>query len=151
VIPIESLLYKRRKPTHTIDYPSLVFLAEATEEPFQEVTVVTLKSHYNDLCQEMAIQKVQYPNDGEIWEAEVQQMAERLMDTGGITVREFVEVGDDRNVTIAIDADTITDSEVDKALGYLAEAKIPGTTYFGSYQVYSSTDIKEVINATVEH
>ncbi len=121
------------------------------EEPFQEVTVVTLKSHYNDTCQEMAIQKVNYSNDSKLWEDKVQQTAEHIMNSGGITVREFVSVGEDRNVIVAIDADSITDIEVDTALGYLAEAEIPGTTYFGDYQTYSAAAIREVMCATVEY
>ncbi len=128
-----------------------MFLAEATEEPFQEVTVVTLKSHYNDTCQELAIQKVKYSNDSELWEAEVQRVAENIMNSGSVTVREFVSVGEDRNAIIAIDVDIITDSEVDIALGYLAEAEIPGTTYFGSYQTYTAAAINEVMHATVKY
>ncbi len=151
MIPSERHLYKRKKSSCNIDFPSLVFFAEATEEPFQEVTVVTLKSHYNDTCQELAIQKVKYPNDSELWEVKVQQMAENIMNSGSVTVREFVSVGEDRSAVIAIDVDIITDSAVDIALGYLAEAEIPGTTYFGNYQTYSASAIEEVTYATVEH
>ena len=141
---MNDFLYKKEHAPTTIDWANLVFFAEAHEEPFQEVSVITLKSHYNDLCHEQAVVQVHHFNDRTI-----HSRAIIIMNSGTVSVQEFVNVNEDRSVVIAIDADTITDHEVDVALGYLAEAEIPGITYFGEGRTYDSEAIKGAFDATI--
>jgi hypothetical protein len=148
VIPIEPLLYKSEKPISKIDFPSLVFYAEAEAEPFQDVTVITLQSHYVDVCYDCAMEQAENYDDVDEWATYIQERAFGIMDSGQIIVQEFVDVKEDRSVVIAMDADTITDEVVDLALGYLSRAKMPGLTFFGNHNTYRSETIKGFTNAT---
>lgn len=140
---MNNLLYKRDRQ-RTIDWAGLVFHASAHGDRFQELTVVTLKSHYKDVCYEEALGHVAYAGDEQQWYDSIQRHAEWLMNQGTVYVREFIRVNEDRNVTVAIHATTITDTEIDVALSYLADAEIPGIVYIGELHTFTSEQIKEM-------
>ncbi len=77
-----------------INWPNLVFLAEAEREPFADVQIITLYSHCLNLAEEMNL---------------------GLVD---IEESEQVEVFEDR-VQIVVDAETVDDEAVTKALDLL--------------------------------
>ena len=140
---MNNLLYKRDRQ-HTIDWAGLVFHASAHGDKFQELTVVTLKSHYKDLCYEEALGRVAYAGDEQQWYDSIQRHAEWLMNQGTVHVREFIRVNEDRDVTVAIHATAITDAEIDIALSYLEKAEIPGIVYVGDFYTFTSDQIKEL-------
>lgn len=148
---MNKLLYKRDRQ-QKIDWAGLVFHASAHGDRFQELTVVTLKSHYKDICYEEALRHIAYAGDEQQWYDSIQRHAEWLMNQGDIFVREFVRVDEDRNATVAINAAAITDAEIDIALSYLADAEIPGTAFIGEFYTFTSEHIKEMDTheATIE-
>ena len=140
---MNDLLYKRDKK-RTIDWAGLVFHASAHGDKFQELTIVTLKSHYKDLCYEEALGHVAYAGDEQQWYDSIQRHAEWLMNQGTVYVREFIRVNEDRDALVAINAPVITDAEIDTALTYLEKAEIPGIVYVGDFYTFTSEQIKEM-------
>lgn len=146
-----NFLYTRKQPEKkgAINWPELVFYAEAAGEGFQELTITTLKSHYNSTCQEAAVASVAYMGDDDLWQERIQLRAEWEMDNGNYLVQEHVRVDKDLNAYVVIDADIITDTEVDIALTWLEQTNIPGERNFGDPKSFTSQQIKEIqYNAT---
>jgi len=79
-----------------ISWPDLVFLAEAEREPFSDVQIITLYSHCLNLAEEMELS------------------------LPCIEQSEQVEVFEDR-VQIVVDAETVDDDAVVRALNFLTE------------------------------
>lgn len=103
--------------------PDLVFLAEADNEEFEAVKVITLQQYYKDKAYD------------EAWDAIYK--IEELEDTANIICnlqyskkKEFVEIYQNR-VIIGINAKTITDQEINKSLAYLVSIEdfTPGEIY----------------------
>jgi len=142
---MNDLLYKRKQNTKAkINWPDLVFYAEATEEPFEELTVTTLKSHYGSLCEEVAVGCVAFTGDEKSWYTKVQERAEWEMDNGNITVREHIRIDNNLNAYAVIDADAITDKEVERALTWLEQVDIPGKKEFGDPKSFTSKQVREI-------
>lgn len=143
---MSNLLYKRHPSENKghINWPELVFYAEGAREGFQEVSITTLKSHYNSICQEVAVGSVEYTGDDEAWFEAVRKRAEWEMDNSSWFVREHVAVDEQKNVNIVIDVDLIDDVVVELALSMLEEADIPGRTDFGEPKTFTSQQIREI-------
>lgn len=142
---MDDLIYKRKaRPTPHINWPKLVFYAEAFGEGFEELTIMTLKSYYNSVCQEAAVAVVPFSGDEDVWFRQVQERAEQEMNSGECRVREFVKVDEQMNATVCINADIITDKEIDIALTWLEQADIPGEQYFGEWKTFTAEQIKEI-------
>jgi hypothetical protein len=136
-------------------------MASAENEPFYELRVITLKSHFNDLCQELAMSSVEYWGEeddstwlmsmeymaqhDDSWADRVQQQAFNVIDTGKVFVKEFVDVKIDMSTTVALDVDEITDDSITTALAYLERSAIPGKTLFGESITYTSSEIREML------
>lgn len=84
----------KSQPKSNISWPDVVFLAEAEKEAFADVQIITLYSH----C--------------------LNQAEEQDLPLDKIQASEYVEVFEDR-VVIAVDADTVDDEAVAKALDLL--------------------------------
>lgn len=87
---------KKQSSKNNISWPDVVFFAEAEREPFADVQIITLYSHCLNISEEDNI-----PLDQ-------------------VFAGEFVRVFEDR-VVIAIDADTIDDDSIAKALDFLIQ------------------------------
>ena len=96
---------KDRVSIANIDWPSLVFLAEAEKEWFEEVTIVTLKSHYQTLVYDQAWEQTE-SLDG------LNSRAKSIMNSKTIQVQEYIKTNEDSSVEVCIDHDVITDKVV---------------------------------------
>lgn len=141
---MDEFLYTRKEIRGHINWPELTFYAEATGEQFEQLTVTTLKSYYESVCQEQAIEHVKHRGDGLEWQENVARYVTQLMNAGTIKVREFVRVDSNLNTLVVVDADTITDNEIDIALLWLEQAAIPGETFFGEPKTFTSQQIQEI-------
>jgi hypothetical protein len=99
------------------NWPDIVFAAEADREWFDEVTVVTLKSHYYDKVYDFAWNSINNPN-------QLEDTAKAVMDNGTIVVQEYIKINDEYGVEICLDRDKITDRVVEEALDLLMTVEI---------------------------
>lgn len=109
--------------------PNIVFGAEAEDEEFENVQVITLQQYYMDKCYEQAWDHVDSGSVEDL-EQELTEDAEIICGLNFANGREFVEIH--RNhVIIGINAKTITDQEINKALAYLVSVDdfTPGERY----------------------
>ena len=113
------------KATKT-DWPGIVFQAEAEREWFDEVTVVTLKSHYHDKVYDVA-----WANADMVKES-VDDTAKEIMKSGAITVREYIKIDDNYHVEVCVDRDKITDEVVEEALNKLIDIDIHSNLFMES-------------------
>lgn len=135
----EQLRQRVRKTA--IDWPDLVFTAGANDEPFQELTVITLRSLYDTKCHERAIAQV--PFNEHTWEEDIHKRANEIMDEGSIRVREMVAVDKGYKTLVVIDDKEVNDNTINKALSMLEQSKIPGVTYFGHFVAFTSVQMEE--------
>ena len=117
-------------------WPDLVFMAAGNDEEFQEVKITTLKSHYLDTVFDLAWKQIKNIED-------LQSRAEVIMDSGDISVREYVKVNGKYQVEICIDREIITDDAVEDALDLLVEMGIEPRSCieFGDRRTYDSAGI----------
>jgi len=146
---MNSLLYQpaehRRRIHKKIDWPELVFYAEGAGEPFQELTITTLKSDYVTLCQERAMHNICFFADDRDWFTRVKERSVYEMNSGVWKVREYVRVDDNYNVHACIDADAVTDTEVDIILARLEETPMPGEKFFSDPRTFTFEEIQDIL------
>ena len=119
-----------------INWPDLVFTAEAEREWFEDVTITTLKSEYAETVYEQAW------NQADTSEG-LEDRAKAIMDSGVVRVNEYIQIGENYSIKICIDREEITDEVVEEALDLLigvglgipARLKIGGERTFTSEQV----------------
>jgi len=114
-------------------WPDLVFMAAANDEEFEEVTITTLKSHYIDMVFDLAWKQITNPDD-------LQSRAKKIMDSGNVSVREYIKVNENYQVEICIDREMITDDIVEEALDLLVEVGVERNACieFGNRRTYDS-------------
>ncbi len=124
------------------NWPDLVFMAAGDDEEFQEVKITTLKSHYLDTVFDLAWKQINDSDDVHLEET-LMHRANEIMDSGNISVREYVKVNGKYQVEICIDRETITDAIVEEALDLLVEIGIEPRTCieFGNSRTYDSQGI----------
>lgn len=146
-----DLLYKKgtiqKKVANTntgLDWPSLTFEAALQGDDFQTLTIMTLISHYEMLCQEMAIFNIASlnPNDKD-WDKKIDQYAKKLMNSGSITVREQVTVDDNYHAVVIIDEPSIIDGTITRALQMLEQSNVPGATNFSEPKTFTYKEFLE--------
>lgn len=110
-------------------FPDIVFLAEADDEKFESVQVITLQQYYKDKAYEKAWDIVS-PNNLEELEKKIEEIAEIICHEEHAKAKEFIEIHDNR-VIIGLNTKTITDLEVNTGLQYLASIEdfTPGERY----------------------
>ena len=130
----------RRLNTRKINWPELVFYAEAEREPFANIHVVTLYSHCVGIALERMVGGLLTQGvtvlDADFSKKKYRDFLEDTLPT--IKAREFVEVESDR-VVVAVDRKTIDDFAIDRALEMIETIDdfAVGTNYeFGSYKQY---------------
>ena len=137
----KGTIQKKVASTNTgLDWAELTFEAALQGEDFQTLSIMTLTSHYEMLCQEMAIFHVSFINP-EDWEERVDQRTKEIMDSGNITVREQVTVDDNYHAVVIIDEPRIIDEVVVRALQMLEQSEIPGITHFSEPVTFTAKEI----------
>lgn len=105
-------------------FSDLVLLAEAEKEAFEPVQVITLQQYYKEKAYDKAWGMVDSVDS-------VEAVAQSICDDEYATGKEFVEIQKTR-VIIGINAKTVTDSQVDRALQLLVSIDdfTPGEFYY---------------------
>ena len=119
-----------------MDWADLIFLAEAEREWFEEVTVTTLKSHYENLAYQLAWEQAE-SIDG------LDSRARSIMNSGKVYVQEYIKVDENSSVEICLDRTEITDEVVEEALDLLIDVGITPNAHliFGEKKTFISEEI----------
>lgn len=108
---------KRRTCIHN-KFPDILFLAEAYDDPFTEVTIITLKQHFYELAIDEAWNKISSTSNPVQFFSELEQTANQILHTQFKTAKEFIRI-DNQTIHIGINAVQIDDNAVDKAVELL--------------------------------
>lgn len=108
--------------------PEIVFRAEADNEQFESVQVITLQQHYLDKAYELAWGLIS--NDPSNLEESINKAADIICKSDYAYKKEFVEIHKN-HVIIGVDAKIVTDKEINKGLAYLVSIEdfTPGERY----------------------
>jgi hypothetical protein len=117
-------------------FPDLVFLADADNEKFESVQVITLQQYYKDKAYEKVWDNIDsgYLKD---LEEKIEHAAKEICLQEHKKAKEFVEIHKN-HVTIGLNVKSITDEEVNLGLQYLASIEdfTPGERYeFGEEKI----------------
>jgi len=128
-----STSLKDRVSTLNTNWPELIFLAEAEQEWFEEVTIITLKTHYQTLVYDQAWEQAESLEG-------LNSRARDIMNSKSIQVQEYIKTNDDSSVEVCIDHEVITDQVVDEVLDLLAEVGITPNTHlnFGESKTFTA-------------
>ena len=109
------------RPTkNKLDWPEVILEAEASNEPFTNMNIVTAKSELLLMARSQAL--IFLTDKGKIYSDEaIDKLAEKLVDSGKINVREHAYIKDDRTI-VCLDVDVIDDDSIWTALDYVYEA-----------------------------
>lgn len=126
--------------TTPISWDALYFAAESHNEPFQDVNVITLKSHFVDKVYEEAIREV-----GLLDEQLLTKKVAKVIASQEIKVQEHVEVSP-RGIKVIINRNIIDDKATWDALDHVAVAleRLDGKTGivpFSEYFSFTAADI----------
>jgi len=118
------------------NWADLVFLAEANREGFEDLTITTLKSHYEDEVYARAWRLIKN-------EEELETRARIIMESGEVEVREFIKTNDDCEIVVCIDQPEVGDKTVEEVLDLLAEIGIKPNMHveFGPKMSYTYQDM----------
>lgn len=127
-----------------INWPDLVFYAEAEGMPYADVHVTTLRSH----CAGQALEQLLRQQTTSVLEMDLTTEENRLkyqQILASMPAREYIEILEDR-IVVAVDAEWIDDFAVDRALEMLetVDEFTVGTYYqFGSPIQYSYRQVDD--------
>lgn len=103
------------------DWPRVIFAAEATDEPFEDVNVVTAKAAFVNLALQAAAD-ILHTEGHTLTTEKVQKIACALVEARKVMVQEHVRVNQD-GITVCINVEDIEAETVPwKALDYVARA-----------------------------
>lgn len=129
-----------------IDWPSVIFTAEATRSPFEDAEVISTRQQYTELARLAAVETI-LKNQYELTLENVEQFARAISDQSKIFVQEYVEIGDEGNIIIGVDTlDIDSEQTLFHSLDMLKQALDaldgkPGTVYFGEKLQYQWNDV----------
>lgn len=129
-----------QQKSHNISWPDVYFTAEANRERFEDVNIVTLKSHLTEQAYDQAIHEVGISN-----ETKLRHRVNTILNSGQLRVTEHVEVRQD-SIRVVVDCENIDDETVWVALDMVASAldKLQGklgTVNFSGFKSYTVSDI----------
>jgi len=129
-----------------VNWPDLVFAAEANKEWFEEVTVVTLKSHYYAKAYEAAWSQINNPD-------KLDETAQDIMASGSIKVQEYIKISNNLDVEICLDREKISDSVVEEALNILMDVEILPNIHIklGDEKTFQPHDVWQSFSAAGEN
>lgn len=133
------LIQKKNKRTtskNKLAWPSVVFQAMADGEQLNEVTIKTLRSHYEDLVHLIAFKKSGLMN----FDVTVKEIA----NSGKVRAKQFIHIDENLNVTVCIDEPIITDDSMERALDKLVDISIKPNTeiLFGPYKSFTWDELQ---------
>lgn len=110
-------------------FPDIIFEADSSNDDFEPVQVITLQQYYKDQAYEEAWDHISFDPKNNL-ELKVEEMANKICAEKYARKKEFVEIYKGR-VIIGVDAEKITDLEINKALAYLVSIDdfTPGEIY----------------------
>ncbi len=136
----------KRVNHETINWSDLVFYADANDEPFREIAVITLKSHYVDTVFSSVLSQIpKQENDSiEKYFTLVEKKAIHVMNSKAIFVREHVSIDEELNVVICLDVDKITEDVVFDSLNILTQVEIAPNAihFFGKEATFSAKEVQ---------
>lgn len=127
-----------------VDWPSAVLLADALDEPFSEITVITARKFFFTTACDMARQQLNDPA-----ESEVHTLAAALIANRSVTIKEHVTIDDD-GITVCLNVRDPEDESVPwKSIRYLQQALDQldgqhGTVTFGEPLAFALVDVGSV-------
>jgi hypothetical protein len=118
------------------NWPNLVFMAEGSGEWFENVTVVTLKSHFVDKVYEAAWNSI---HDAK----QLDETAIQIMESRSIEVQQYVNIDEFSSVEVCLNHDEITDAVVEEALELLIDIGVTPNTHteFGEKYSFLPADV----------
>ena len=141
---MNQLVNKRslKEKVSKINWPELVFEAEAEREWFEDVTVITLQSEYLDRIYDEAWQQAEAIEG-------LDERAKTIMNSGRVHVREYIQIGEDFKVKVCIDRVEITDEVVEEVLDLLIEVGISPNARleFGEKKTFTAEQIPNFKNS----
>lgn len=138
-----------QKSTHNLDWASVVLTAEAAQEPFEEVMIVTARSKFAEQAYGIAYEMYRDVMPDDLTEQNVKQTALLLIGTNKLFVQESVDINDN-GITVTVNAPVITDEHSLYALDLIAKAmdqldEQHGTVYFGEELRYSVAEVLDML------
>lgn len=114
------------QPTN-ISWPELYITAESSNEPFQDMRVITAKSELLIQARSEAVAQL-LQHHKPVTDTAVDKIAAQLINTKQIQVFESASVSDEGSV-VCMDVDIIDDDAIFKALDMIYEAVTSGGTW----------------------
>jgi hypothetical protein len=125
-----------------IQWPELLFYAEATQEAFRDARIITAASKYVDVAYRVALGE---PICGDIENpTELRSTVVSIVNAQKHSVREYVDITR-RGMWVCVDASAIDDNAMIKALDMIASALeqlggSEGRIYFGEDLTFTTVD-----------
>lgn len=121
---IQKMLTKNKlkDKVSNFKWPEIVFQAESEKQTFEHLTIVTLKSEYQENVYDLAWNQISSINELDV-------KAKMIMDSGNVTIDEYVKVSPDGHIKVCIDRDEINDDTVEEILDLLTEIEITPNMY----------------------
>ena len=130
----------------TINWPNLIFNSELNKLPFEEVNIVTLKSHYQQLVDTYVMDNMtNIVTDPDVLFEDVRKQSKVIMDSGVISCRQFIEKHPITGVTICVDVEEIVESTIMQALNLLVTPDIDWSedrVEFGALKTFKSSELR---------
>lgn len=133
-----------------VDWPSATFYGIAQKYPSVRVNVITLKSHYEEVVNNLVLNDI-IPTDSEndnvlILIEHIKAKSKILMNQGLVSVCEFV-VRSPQDITVCLDVDKVDDSAIMQALNRISEcdfdwSKDEERLSFGEFKSFKSYELK---------
>jgi hypothetical protein len=104
------------------NWSDLILRGAADGEEFTDVRLITLRSHYEDTIEHLAMNVTYNISGVKSLDEQIQSTKESMRNKGKIQVKQFVEHDVENNtLTICIDVPKIDDNTINVALDALAE------------------------------
>lgn len=134
-------------------WSDIILRLMADGERFEDVHIVTLKSHYNSVVEQTVIeQTLRYVDDDEKFQQQLEKRKQKVLKNNTIKVRQFVELDPFTGMLIiCLDVDKIDDNTLNVAMDVLSTIEFTGNRIeFGEAKSFSVnkkpflTDLKPI-------
>jgi len=127
-----------------INWSSTVFYAEAEQEQFTEVKIITLKAHFLQEVQDIAVDNINFRNKKESdLDDAIYYKSMELINENRISVQQFVDVQQDQ-IVVCLNIEEINDDTIMLALDTLANVGVThkGKKCFGSVTNFKTHELR---------
>lgn len=133
-----------------VPWADLVFLSEAEHEQFCNLTIITLKSHYDNVVYDLVFEQLdRLVFDTDPYFKAATDLAHKTMDEGQVQVRQFVEYNGKDDLTICLNVEQIDDKSIIEILSFVSDfvrtydGILPiGVTEFGNTFSFTTKELK---------